>query len=220
VIGEVWMLHRVTDSHSDTELLRTYEITPRRLDSLIVEYTKKGYLFISIEDVRKVMLGEKQIKNKFVSITLDDGYRDNYEVAYPIFRKYNVPFCIYLFQSEVTGEAKSNYLMLTTEQILELDNDSLCTLGGHTYSHPKLGTLSKQEQYLEIIRCKDWLEELLGHPIDNYSYPYGSFNSDTIDIISDIGIKQCTAAWGGKIRKGNKKLYTIYRRLVTEHAIQ
>ena len=41
-IGEVWQLHRVTDERSIQARVRDYEITPARLDSLIVDYLRKG----------------------------------------------------------------------------------------------------------------------------------------------------------------------------------
>lgn len=216
VIGEVWQLHRVTNEHSDTELQRTYEITPHRLESLMLQYQSDGYVFVSMKDVGQIMLGEKIIKNKFVAITLDDGYRDNYEIAYPIFKKYNIPFCIYLLQCEITGDMQGHYPMLTEMQILELDKEPLCTLGGHTYSHPFLGKLNKNEQFNEIIKCKDWIECLLKHDIEDYSYPFGSFNADTVSIMNEIGIKQCTIAWGGGIHKGYDKILKIPRVIITE----
>jgi len=219
-IGEVWMLHRVTNNHSDYELQRTYEITPARLEDLIVEYKKKGYSFVSIADVRSIVSGNKKIKGKFVSVTLDDGYRDNYEVAYPIFKQYDIPFCIYLLQNEVSGDVIGNYPMLTVEQILELDKDDLCTLGSHTYSHPFLASMKRADQYDEIAKCNKWIEKLVGHKVVDFSYPHGSFNHDTVSILREIGINQCPMAWGGKLRKGKCDEFFIPRCIVTETNIE
>lgn len=220
VIGEVWQLHRVTNQHASTELQRMYEITPQRLESLIVNYLNKGYVFISMADVRRVMLKELKINQKFVSVTLDDGYRDNYEIAYPIFKKYNVPFCIYLLQNEVSGDVVGKYPMLTKEQILALDNEPLCTLGGHTYSHPALAKLKKDRQKEEILRCKGWMEDMLGHKIVDYSYPYGSYNKETIEILKNEGILQCPMAWGGDVCKRKHTSLEIPRKLVTETSVE
>ena len=216
VIGEVWELHRVTNKHASTELQRMYEITPQRLEHLIVDYLNKGYVFISMADVRRTMLNELKINQKFVAITLDDGYRDNYEIAYPIFKEYNVPFCIYLLQKEVTGAEPGHFKMLTKEQILNLDKNPMCTFGSHTYGHPHLAELGYEEQYKEIVTCHQWVEQLLGHPIYDFSYPYGSYNQDTIKILNKIGVRQCPKAWGGKIRRGDKSILEIARKLITE----
>ncbi len=219
VIGEVWELHRVTENHADTALQRTYEITPARLRFLITEYLEKGYIFISMNQVRKVICGEEKLAHKFVAITLDDGYRDNYEVAYPIFKKYQIPFCVYLLQNEVSGVVQGNYPMLTYEQIKELDKEPLCTLGCHTYSHPRLAELNNEDQYREITTCHKWLETLLNHPIVDFSYPFGSFNQDTIEILKMMGIRQCAMAWGGEVRGRKTSPLMIPRVLVTEKDI-
>ena len=217
VIGEVWMLHRVTNIQSNTELQRQYEITPERLESLIMEYIGKGYKFLSIKELSERLSGNGKQRVKFVAVTLDDGYQDNYLEAYPIFKKYNVPFCIYLLQNEIVGDAVPHYPMLTKEQILDLNKEPLCTLGGHTYSHPYLGKLDKESQRKEIMRCKEWMEGLLQKRLIDYSYPFGSYNGDTMDIMCEIGIEHCTMAWGGEIRKGKEvNKLAIPRVLVTE----
>lgn len=222
-IGEVWQLHRVTNEQSIQECHRPYEITPQRLESLIKEYTAKAYEFISIAEVAERMSGKRG--KKFIAVTLDDGYANNYEVAYPIFMKYHVPFCIYVCKGMITGERREDniehYKMLSIDQLLALDNDSLCTLGGHTSSHYRLTHLSKDLQTQEIYGCKIWLENILGHSIENYAFPYGDYNAYTIDVLRQCGIKRAVASWGGKVRRNTpERVLDIPRLLVTEQTIE
>ena len=223
-IGEVWQLHRVTDERSKQERSRPYEISPVRLESLIQGYIDRGYEFISIAEVVYRMKSGKRGK-RFVSVTLDDGYANNYEVAYPIFKKYNVPFCIYVCEKMITGERKEdnieNYRMLTIDQIKVLDKDPLGTIGGHTQSHMRLSHLSREQQIQEIYGCKLWLENVLDHPIEDYAYPYGDYNSDILDIFRKIGIKRAVAAWGGVVRcNTSDKVLVIPRILVTDEGMK
>lgn len=219
VMGEVWQLHRVTEEHSVQARVRDYEITPARLESLIVEYQRKGYEFISMAEVAERMKGKDG--KKFVAVTLDDGYANNYEEAYPIFKKYHVPFCIYVCRGMVTGERKEDniehYKMLSIEQLRALDKDPLCTIGGHSSSHVRLTNLSKDLQTQEIYGCKLWLESTLGHIIEDYAFPYGSYNADTLAILAKIGITRAVASWGGGVRRNTpERILDIPRLLVTE----
>lgn len=221
-IGEVWQLHRVTNEHSKQERLRPYEITPARLESLIQEYSAKGYEFISIAEVAERM-SDKNGK-KFVCVTLDDGYANNYEIAYPIFKKYNVPFCIYVCEDMITGTRREDniehYRFLTVDQLRELDKEPLCTLGGHTRSHARLSHLSIDQQTQEIYGCKIWLENILGHPIEDYAFPYGDISEASFDIFHRIRITRAVVAWGGAVRKKTpERILTIPRLLVTEQTI-
>ena len=221
-IGEVWLLHRVTNTQSQQKHLRTYEITPHRLESLIKSYLNRGYVFVTMPDVYKRMTHGKA-NPRFVCITLDDGYADNYDIAYPIFSKYNVPFCIYICKKMITGERREdeieNYRMLTLEQIQQLDNSPLCTIGCHTSSHFHLSTMTKEQQMEEVQDCKEWLQGLLGHKIEDFAYPYGDFNDETLDVLRQVGIKRAVVAWGGAVRKDIKgKAFKIPRLLVTEES--
>lgn len=223
VIGEVWQLHRVRPNLSDNDELRTYEITPKRLEKLIQTYMQKGYEFVSMDTVYSYVMSESKFKKKFVAVTLDDGYEDNYSIAYPIFKKYNIPFCIYVAQAYILGEKsasdKYDFEMLTVEQLKELSNETLCTLGGHTHSHIRLNQLSKEEQYKEIIECKLWLENVINKPVVHYAFPYGDYTQDTLGVMKQIGIKCSVAAWGGGVRVTNRP-YSIPRLLVTESSIE
>lgn len=219
IIGEVWELHRVRLDLSKDKELRTYEITPSRLESLIVQYKQKGYEFISMDEVYEYVLGIKKCKNKFVAITLDDGYEDNFSIAYPIFKLYNIPFCIYVVQAYILGEKKASdrvdFKMLTIEQLKKLSKEPLCTIGGHTLHHSKLNCLTKEEQYKEINECKIWLENLINISINHYAFPYGAYSEETLNIIKKIGIKCSVAAWGGGIRMSSFSQFDVPRKLIT-----
>lgn len=222
-IGEVWQLHRVTNEHSKQERLWPYEITPARLESLIKEYTDRGYEFISIAEVAERMNGKRG--KKFVCVTLDDGYANNYDIAYPIFKKCNVPFCIYVCEGMITGERREDniehYQFLSVDQLCALDKEMLCTLGGHTRSHENLTNMSKEAQQQEILDCKKWLEDILCHPIKDYACPYGDYDANTIAIFQEIGIDRAVASWGGPVRRNTREhILEIPRLLVTETKIQ
>lgn len=93
VLGEVLMLHRVTNKRSRLAANREIEITPAFLEGTIRSYIQRGYRLASIDEVAEIVKAGKT-KQKFVCFTLDDGYKDNYTEAYPIFKKYNCPFTI------------------------------------------------------------------------------------------------------------------------------
>ena len=219
VIGEVWQLHRVTVEHSKQERLWPYEITPARLESLIRNYLSRDYEFVSITEVSERMCGKKG--KKFICVTLDDGYADNYEIAYPILKKYDVPFCIFVCEQMITGERAEDeiehYRMLTVDQLQTLDKDPLCTIGGHSLSHVRLTQLPPAQQLDEIAHCKEWLEKLLSHSIEDYAFPYGDYNKEILDILSQTGIKRAVASWGGSVRRNTpNEVLEIPRILITE----
>jgi len=209
VVGEVWELHRVTSSRSTNDHYAPYDISPMCLESLIIEYKTKGYEFVSINEVVRRIKRDWKVKrdNRFVSITLDDGYADNYDVAFPIFKKYNIPFCIYVTTGYVLGThmpREGEYIpMLSPNQLYDLAKSDLCTIGVHTMSHPHLAELTLAEQSLEIVNAKNLLEQWVDKEIQHIASPFGSYNADTIYVVKDACFLSHVAAWGGDVRLGS-----------------
>jgi len=104
-VGEILMLHRVVENRSVLEANRQMEITPEFLEKTLQNYQRKGYQFVSLDEVYEIVSKQKRPKPKFVCFTFDDGYVDNYELAYPIFKKYNCPFAIYVTTDFPDGKA-------------------------------------------------------------------------------------------------------------------
>ncbi len=94
-LGQVLMMHRVTPKRSRLAAIRELEVTPQFLEQTIVDYQQKCYRFVDMDEAYRVVQGGQQT-GKFVCFTFDDGYLDNYTEAYPVFKKYNCPFTLYL----------------------------------------------------------------------------------------------------------------------------
>lgn len=223
IIGEVWELHRVTPNRSHDKRYAPYDITPQRLESLIVDYQQRGYSFVSIDEIgtrlQTMTTWCKAIRaSKCIAITLDDGYRDNYEIAYPIFKKYNVPFCIYVATGYIDKcfEILDNRPpILTTIQLKEFAKEPLCTLGAHTVTHPRLYYKSIEEQEYEIVESIRMMKQITRTDITNFAIPFGAKNNMTMHLLKREGITLQVDAWGGSVRMGMNPL-RIPRYIVEE----
>ena len=98
VQGEIWCLHRVVTFRSEFQSNRDLEITPEWLENAILDSIKRGYKFVSIDGiVDEISCKSWDLrKKKRINISFDDGFRDVYENAFPIFKRYHIPFTIYL----------------------------------------------------------------------------------------------------------------------------
>lgn len=199
VQGEIWMLHRVVEQRSEDPNQRELEVTPEYLEQVISKYLKNGYTFVPIDSVFNA--------HRFVCLTFDDGYRDNYTTALPILKRLGIPFAIYISTNFIDNKQPmwwypDQQLGLSLEELRILDREPLCTIGAHTLSHPRLDTLTVIEQQKEIVESKVILEQWLGHPIQHFSYPHGAYNDDTLSIVKSAGFRSALCAWGGTVRRG------------------
>jgi glycosyltransferase involved in cell wall biosynthesis/peptidoglycan/xylan/chitin deacetylase (PgdA/CDA1 family) len=75
------------------------------------------------------------------------------------------------------------------EMIQSLKNQSLITIGVHTYSHPILPAHNYQQQLAEIKTAKEQLEQILQQPITSFAYPNGKFNANTIACLQALNFE-------------------------------
>ncbi len=72
--------------------------------------------------------------------------------------------------------------MLTWEEVREMSRYGIA-FGSHTQNHPHLTEINIEKAREEIIKSKMDIEERLHKPVDFFSYPYGSFNSQIREIV-------------------------------------
>ena len=165
----ILMYHAVSDNPwGDTTLfvsIKNFELQMKYLYD-------NGYNTLFLNEIDSAKNYDKPI-----IVTFDDGYKNIYDYAYPILKKYNIKSSFYLISDWMDGDT-----YITPEMAVELDKSNLFEIGVHTRTHVKLGTLDYDTQYNEIIESKNTLEKLLNKKITTIAYPYGSYNKDTINI--------------------------------------
>lgn len=80
-------------------------------------------------------------------------------------------------------------LPMTESRLRELAQDSLFTVGLHTLHHTALGyhPIALQEQ--EILENQSHLQKILKTTVDLISFPYGSYNSDSVELVNRFRLK-------------------------------
>lgn len=133
-----------------------------------------------LEIVRLIRAGER-VPGSAVAITFDDGWRDNYEQAFPIIRRKRIPVTVFL----VTGRiGLADYV--GWPEIREMREGGI-RFGAHSVSHPRLTELLPDEAHREISDSKKALEDGLGEEIPLFCYPYGFFNRAVRDMVEEAG---------------------------------
>ena len=129
---------------------------------------------------------------------------------------------------ELKAEELDNHGTLSAQELCELEKGGLITIGGHTHSYVKLSSLPKWRQIEEILRNKDILEEILGHQVEYFSYPFGNDNGysiETMDILKNmdyslafgnsygtIGLTGLTCQYDlPRVKVGNWNAFAFYR---------
>jgi peptidoglycan/xylan/chitin deacetylase (PgdA/CDA1 family) len=105
-LGAILMLHHVAPhverAFNPNALL---SITPEYLDQVLQLVREKGVDIVSLDEAGR-RLRAAEGGRRFISITFDDGYRDNLDHALPVLRKHQAPFTLYAVPGFAEGTSE------------------------------------------------------------------------------------------------------------------
>jgi peptidoglycan/xylan/chitin deacetylase (PgdA/CDA1 family) len=116
-MGTILTFHHVRPQRRDSvQLNDLLEITPEFLDEAVGRFRDEGFEIISLDEVHR-RLTEGDPGRRFVALTFDDGYRDNLEYAYPVLKRHEAPFTLYVPSGFADGEGELWWVAL--ERVVE-----------------------------------------------------------------------------------------------------
>ena len=98
-VGAILTLHHVRPARHDRfQPNRLLEITPRFLQRAARALRRSRLDLVSLDEMHR-RLAEGDFRRRFICLTIDDGYRDTLQYAYPILKQHEIPFGIYVATS-------------------------------------------------------------------------------------------------------------------------
>ncbi|MBD3245977.1 MAG: polysaccharide deacetylase family protein [Candidatus Omnitrophica bacterium] len=193
--------HRVVDDlaqahqYSDSGMVVSRETFRRQM-----EFLRRHYCVISMDTFTRFLDGAGPLPQYSVLVTFDDGYKDNFTCAYPVFTELDLPVTLFVttgfidgrivpeWDREVNGQRPE---MLSWEEIRRMESNGV-TIGAHTVTHPEFGTTDpsrEEERLTEIPASKLRLEGVLGQPVEVFAYPKGSMSTAALNAVKQAGFK-------------------------------
>ncbi|MBV8847422.1 MAG: polysaccharide deacetylase family protein [Bryobacterales bacterium] len=117
-----------------------------------------------------------------VALTFDDGFRNFYELAFPVLQQYRFPATVFVVTGYCAGKndwpsqpALPHVPTLPLMNWSELQNLAAAgiDLGSHTINHSRMATLSDADTERELRASQEAIEDRTGKPVMSFAYPYG-----------------------------------------------
>lgn len=143
---------------------------------------ENGYTAITPKEMTEAFKNNASLPEKPIIITFDDGYKDNYENAYPILKKYNLKATIFVITDYVS--LYPNYI--TWDEAKEMQKSGVINLESHTMDHLNLLKIDKNEALFQLSNSKYWLEAHLKKPVEFVAYPEGDYNEEIKSMLKDL----------------------------------
>jgi peptidoglycan/xylan/chitin deacetylase (PgdA/CDA1 family) len=190
----VLLYHKIDDPPADARLRGPYT-PPGRFAKQMAFLKGQGIHFYTTSELAGYFRDNGSFPSNGLAVTFDDGWKDNYEKAFPILRRYAIKATIFLVSSCV-GEVSSKAVAdgenarehLSREDILEMSEHGI-EFGSHTVNHRLLHKLPLHEVKFEVEESKQQIESLVGKPCQTFSYPAGFFSEDIQQVVEQAGYK-------------------------------
>ncbi len=171
----------------------------------------KGYRVISLDAFFDFLDFNRQVPEKSVVITFDDGWRHVYDIAWPVLKKYGYPATLFVYTDLIVGSSQT----LDWDMIREMAADGL-DIQCHTKTHRNLSKKKVDEspaEYLaaindELTESARIIKEKVGVKVRYLAYPYGDTNEDVIRLVRDNGYRGAFTT-----RRGSNPFFADYYQL-------
>ncbi len=195
------------------------EITPADFEAQMKQLKDAGITVISLQDLLAWKRGEKNIPPRCAVITFDDGWKSQYDVGWPILKKYGYPLTLFIYTEGVRGGSLGGGEAITWEQLADM-RDNGVDIQAHTATHQDLreghnimliasgGKRTKTklagpeyEQWVqnEVVGSKQLLEQRLGIKVNCFAVPFGNYNEHVKELARNAGYEAMFTVYGQPI---------------------
>ncbi|MGL4969243.1 MAG: polysaccharide deacetylase family protein [Fusobacteriaceae bacterium] len=202
------MYHRIIEDRDEEKGVHGNYTLKKDFEEQLKYLAENGYETLTFTD-----LSGNRYKNRFnrgkkkIILTFDDGYEDNYRVAFPILKKYKSKGVIYLmaeatynkWDMEHPTAPEKQFNLMNDREIKEMQESGLVEFGVHTLTHPRLSQLTLEEIDYEINESKKRIEEKLGVKTISFAYPYGDYDERVKKIAQESGFEFVVATDRGSV---------------------
>ena len=138
--------------------------------------------FINFKKFKKII--KNNINKNYLLLTVDDAFLSFYVNAWPVLKKKNIPFLLFVSTREV-----GKYGYMTWEQIKEIESSGLGFIGNHSHSHDYLIDWDNDKIKTDLKKSIKIFEKELGYSPEVFSYPFGEYSTNLKKIVSDLNFK-------------------------------
>ncbi|MGM9529994.1 MAG: polysaccharide deacetylase family protein [Phascolarctobacterium sp.] len=158
-------------------------IAPATFEKHLQYLKQNGYKMVTVAELADRLTTGKPME-KYIALSFDDGYTDNYTEAFPLLQKYGARATFSVINSKIGGK-----IYMTAAQIQEMERAGM-EIASHTFSHNRLEDIDPKYLDWEIGTSKYDLEKRLmpqDKTVKTLAYPCGSYNEKAIAKLKQFG---------------------------------
>jgi peptidoglycan/xylan/chitin deacetylase (PgdA/CDA1 family) len=174
-------------------------VTPANFAQQMAFLHYAGVHPITLAEAMSALETGKPLPPRPVILTFDDGYGDFASRAVPVLQQYGFVATDYVVSGFIGRPA-----YMTAEQVHEAEAAGM-VIGCHTVNHLDLARIPVQVAATQVRVSHQQLEQLLGHKVLDFAYPYGSYDAAVEQVVLADGFREAvTTAPGTWLQIGDR----------------
>ncbi|MCX7854822.1 MAG: polysaccharide deacetylase family protein [Anaerolineae bacterium] len=174
----------------DGRSVSRFNVTAADFEAQLLLLKQLGYHPVTVGEIAAVLEGKATLPERPIVLTFDDGWREQYDVAFPILQRYGVRATFFITTSFV-GYPR----FMTWEELTEL-RDAGMEIASHGRKHINLTDADDREAWREIARSREILEEKLGVSAVSFAYPFGGYRKGLPAMLERAGYQIAVGVGG------------------------
>jgi len=198
------LCYHAIEDQSDDPVLAPYGVPPKRFADQLDSLTRRGFSFISPDQLAAFLRSKAPLPRRPVLLTFDDGHAGLLDVARSLLRPRGIQALAFVVTDVASGTNEwdqaygaSALRLLTNEERKEAESLGV-EIGSHSKTHREMPLLTDRERRLEARGSSADLVSAGLRPPRFFAYPFGARNEDSRKAVAEAGF---LAAFGLSYRR-------------------
>jgi peptidoglycan/xylan/chitin deacetylase (PgdA/CDA1 family) len=170
-----------------------FSVTFETLQSHFEYFKENNITIVPLSDLISRLDNPRPYEGRVLVITFDDGYKNMYKKLLPLNREYNYPITLFVYTDFVSEHGTK---AITWDELREMQKGGI-DIQCHTQSHADLVKLavkdteeSRSKLFRELYLSRKKIELQLGKPVDLLAFPFGYYDTKTIQLAQFAGYRK------------------------------
>ena len=188
----VLLYHKIDHPTPDVKIRGAFT-SPEKFRRQVKYLKSRGYEFFTALEMVRHLRDHRRYPDRSVCITFDDGWKDNYDHAFPVLKEFDVKATIFLVPSllgqtsdQVTADGEAPREHLSIDNVREMAGFGI-EFGSHSLSHKLFDRTPDDEIERQVVESKARIEDILQRTCTTFAYPAGFFTDFSKHAISKAG---------------------------------
>jgi len=177
--GHIFVYHRFDDTRYPTTNTSTKELRKE-----FNYFKNNGYKVVPLIDIVSKIKANEKVPDKWVALTIDDGFKTFYTNGLSVFKEFNYPFTLFI-AVEYTERKYKDYV--SWKQLKEINKYG--NVEFHSYGHGHFGSMSDDAIKKDMDKGLALMKKHLNYEPNLFVYPYGEYDDRVQKVLAAYNFK-------------------------------